>query len=169
MTRITPKQKLPDKMSELLTIAMLDLEKAENTPRYTIDMSAWHEPNGHCRVCLAGSVMAMRLGVEDTVSATPGSMADADTRRKLSAINSLRCGDIRSAYSVMNKSLPLQFQKLVDEKNNLLAPMRFVPGVDSWGDENTDFLDRMSDSKSRREEWKLYMADMIGILEAEGL
>lgn len=54
---------LPDKKSELIRLAIADLEKCEQDPNYTIDMTRWHEPryDGVCQVCLAGSVMAKTL------------------------------------------------------------------------------------------------------------
>lgn len=55
---------LPDKPSDLIELALADLEKCEADPRYRIDMNVWHRPNGHCAVCFAGSVMAQSLGVD---------------------------------------------------------------------------------------------------------
>ena len=52
---------LPDKPSELIRLALSDLEKCEGDSRYEVDMNEWHVPTqkGHvCYVCLAGSVMA---------------------------------------------------------------------------------------------------------------
>lgn len=59
-------QRLPDRPSELLKLAMADLDAVRADPQYHVDMAAWHIPqsNGVCAVCLAGSVMANTLGLE---------------------------------------------------------------------------------------------------------
>lgn len=51
------------KPSELIRLALGDLEKCENDSRYGINMSTWHslDETGLCEVCLAGSVMAQTL------------------------------------------------------------------------------------------------------------
>ena len=35
--------KLPDKLSELLIVAMQDLEAVENNPKYSLEMGRWYE------------------------------------------------------------------------------------------------------------------------------
>lgn len=98
--------KLPDKPSELLQLALNDLEAAEASGQYNIDMSYWHSPGpqgrpmrdfpGHsgdnrdvyknslCTVCMAGSVLAMTLELEPTTHAL---VKDDD----VAAVNS--CGE----------------------------------------------------------------------------
>lgn len=54
--------KLPNKPSQLIDLAIDDLEKVENSERYRVNMSEWHTPYDEtCHVCLAGAVMAMEL------------------------------------------------------------------------------------------------------------
>lgn len=53
-----PDNRLPNKLWELLQVAIMDLTLAEMNPKYRIDMGQVHTPNGSCKVCLAGSVMA---------------------------------------------------------------------------------------------------------------
>lgn len=56
---------LPGKYSELIRLAIADLEKCENDPLYRIDMYFYHQPHfNHCYVCLAGAVMAKTLGAK---------------------------------------------------------------------------------------------------------
>ncbi len=63
---------LPVKLSDLVDLALDDLEKVEKDPRYMVRMSSWHvspdimmlrgeEPK--CGVCFAGAVMAMTMKV----------------------------------------------------------------------------------------------------------
>lgn len=55
---------LPEKPSELIRVAITDLIKCEEDPNYRINMADWHRPQGEvCEVCLAGAVMAQRIGV----------------------------------------------------------------------------------------------------------
>lgn len=57
---------LPNKRSELLKLALADLEKCELNPRFRIDMYYWLISGPyHCVVCLAGSVMAQTLNMDD--------------------------------------------------------------------------------------------------------
>lgn len=52
----------PDKLSDLIELAIKDLKAAMNDPYYIIDMCEWHSSlEGICSVCFAGSVMAKTL------------------------------------------------------------------------------------------------------------
>lgn len=53
-----PDNSLPEKLWELIQVALMDLALAEMMPEYEVDMGAYHEPNSKCRVCFAGSVIA---------------------------------------------------------------------------------------------------------------
>ena len=55
--------KLPNKPSELLSLALKDLTAAERTKTINIDMGIYYEKNNDktCSVCLAGSIMAKTL------------------------------------------------------------------------------------------------------------
>lgn len=58
-------EKLPDLPSELLTLALADLEAVHRDPRYVVQMHTWHTPDYdkvQCAVCLAGAVIAKSLG-----------------------------------------------------------------------------------------------------------
>lgn len=90
--------RLPDKPSELLLLALEDLQKVESDPRYVVDMGAWHSPNGKCRVCLAGAVMAGKLGVTPDQSMTPSRLPEA---LKLRALDFLRVGEIDLALRTL--------------------------------------------------------------------
>jgi hypothetical protein len=68
---------LPSKPSELLKLALADVEAAAKTPGYKIDMGTWHSGtaansgyrgsgDGLCTVCMAGSVLAMSLKLQPT-------------------------------------------------------------------------------------------------------
>lgn len=90
--------KLPDKPSELIRLALADLEKVEASQEYVVTMSRYHEPNGargsrRCQVCFAGAVMASTLGMPPEIDAFPESF-DRDTALKLFALNEFRQGEV---------------------------------------------------------------------------
>ena len=93
----TEEPRLPEKMSDLIEVALVDLRKVERMKgRYKIDMEVWHLPNNKCAVCHAGAVMACTLNVGPGVEAEPEDFS-AWNRRRLTAIDSLRCGDAECA------------------------------------------------------------------------
>lgn len=117
--------KLPRILSDLLELALNDLEKAENSKTHAVDMGVWLKPHkgGQCLVCLAGSVMAFSLNVtadpsDDDIFGTGwsptcftefsmGSHAfysndDADA---LQALNDLRTGNVSAAAMDINIEL----------------------------------------------------------------
>ena len=57
---------IPDKLSELLSVALDDLERAEDAPGYTANLNEWYKETGFgvCEVCLAGSFMVFSLGLD---------------------------------------------------------------------------------------------------------
>lgn len=106
---------LPNKMSELINLALGDLRAVEKMKKkYVVNMGIWHSPQSElgdyepqttqvdkCVVCFAGSVMAQTLKIPDDVKYDVGyggnDCFDEETDRKLDAINSLRTGDIADA------------------------------------------------------------------------
>lgn len=93
--------KLPDKMSELLKVAVDDLEQIEKDPNYRINMAQWHAPTGDkCEVCLAGATLATR-GIPRDVEIDPSTPINSaegiKVYDKLCAINSLRTGSVNTA------------------------------------------------------------------------
>jgi hypothetical protein len=76
MKHALPKR-LTSKPSALILAALADLEQVENDPRYEVEMGTWHDPNGKCAVCLAGSVMAFGLGASPNQRHGPGEFDSA--------------------------------------------------------------------------------------------
>lgn len=57
-------QKLPDKLSDLLELALSDLIKCQEDSKYEIDMAYWvRKTHDRCVVCLAGAVLAQTCGL----------------------------------------------------------------------------------------------------------
>lgn len=105
-------KQLPDKMSDLLKLALKDEAKAERSPRYIMDMDQWHEPdldwdNGKklgfqvsCHVCFAGAVMSFSLGGEWGKTLGPEDFRNGNVQ-KLHALDMLRRGKVYAAACYM--------------------------------------------------------------------
>jgi len=104
---------LPDKPSELILVALADLEKVEASACYRVDMGVYHEPaqryegrslrisaedinDERCLVCFAGSVMAMTLDAPSDQKLWPVDFGDNSD--KLEALDSFRCGDLENGF-----------------------------------------------------------------------
>ena len=85
--------RLPDKPSDLIEVALGDLEKAELSPHYAVEMSDWHNPEeDECNVCLAGSVMAFSLNANPLSTLGPSFFGEHEN--KLLALDSFRVGNM---------------------------------------------------------------------------
>ena len=121
-----PKE-LPDKPSELLALALSDLEKAECSDQYIIDMLYWHEPDissGKCLVCLAGAVMAFSLYFspdEDFFFVE----CSFEISRKIFALNNFRLGYIFEAFNNLNISFPEGMARKRDVTSYRNSPTQF--------------------------------------------
>jgi hypothetical protein len=83
------------KPSELIKLALHDLEVVENNRQYKVSMDHWHFYNGEkCCVCLAGAFMAvtMKFPVERRI-ADPGSCWP-EAHPYLLALNRFRLGHV---------------------------------------------------------------------------
>lgn len=101
---------LPDKPSELIKLALNDLEKAEKSSDYVIDMSQWKslsKNTGKCSVCLAGSVMAGTLQVPVWMEVHDpeviNGLSDSDIF-KLMALDEFRQGYIEGGLEIMRNT-----------------------------------------------------------------
>ncbi len=122
---------LPDKPSELIRVALADLEKCEKDPDYEIFMGVWHSPKpaGYCEVCLAGAVIAKTLGSDKGESIAPydyyppsetSAKLSSDTSDKLSALDKFRTGNIWDGLSCM--ILPLRVLDAVSDISDRSIP-----------------------------------------------
>lgn len=99
------KNLLPNKPSELILLALGDLKKVERSKEYEVNMSQWHSPNGTCKVCLAGSVMAKSLNIpkQSRYESNINGVFNMNTQNKLFALDDFRSGDIRFGLQIMRK------------------------------------------------------------------
>lgn len=94
--------KLPDKPSALIRLAMADLEAVERDGRYVVHMETWHIAyENKCSVCLAGAVMAKTLETDSKLTTSPLAMGN-DICKKLSALDSFRNGHIAAGLEQMD-------------------------------------------------------------------
>ena len=93
---------LPNKPSDLIIVALADLEKVEANPNYVIQMDTWHMPSddGRCVVCLAGSVIASTLNHDRFKTGHPGDFSGA-IPDKLDALNDFRSGYLQIGLDSM--------------------------------------------------------------------
>lgn len=81
--------KLPDKLSDLIDLAVTDLEVIEKNPRYKVDMSRFHTGGDPCLVCFAGAIMANTFGVSCKEQAHPWEFPE-HTENRLYTLNYIR-------------------------------------------------------------------------------
>lgn len=90
---------LPDKPSELIRLAVADLQSVRNDPRYVIDMD-WYFENRYknkqvCTVCLGGAVLARHVELNPKAKLHPfkmkkGSYLEFDGVRKIKFLDCVR-------------------------------------------------------------------------------
>ena len=99
--------KLPDKPSDLLALALSDLAKIEASPEYEVNMEDWHQPkkSGVCEVCMAAAVMAKTLKVDRFKGYMPCDF-ETDTGKKLMALEYFCRGDLTYALKTLGFDHP---------------------------------------------------------------
>lgn len=105
----TKTPKLPAKPSELIRLALKDLEAVERDKKtYVVDMGRYHEPNssdsGKCAVCFAGAVMS-QAGNDPHEDLDPVDFSNS-VQAKLVALDYFRVGSIYQALREMQIDHP---------------------------------------------------------------
>lgn len=142
-------EKLPNKLSALLRIAVEDAQAIEKTRGYVLAMDTWHLAAGgrrKCAVCMAGSVMAKHLGASRKDSLHPCDFPEYESL--LLAINEMRVGSFHQA------ALCLGF----DPRKKNAAPLNAARAV----------VYKTYDSRLDRAPWSTYL-EAADILEKAGL
>ena len=100
---MTKDSKLPNKLSALIRVALVDLKECEADDKYIINMENWHVPldKGTCSLCFAGAVMAKTLGARIHTGLDP---SDFDDSLKLRALDYVRAGTVGFALGLMSQS-----------------------------------------------------------------
>lgn len=99
------------KPSELIRLALHDLEIVEKDPQYKVDMSVYHKAEADkCFVCFAGAVMAVSLHADPKktlhTAFADTAFAGNDKQPLLYGLNYLRCGMISDAFNSMHIEMP---------------------------------------------------------------
>lgn len=99
--------KLPNKPSALIRVAIEDLIKCEQDSRYDVNMGIWHggtyRQGDLCSVCLAGAVMAQELEALPKDDLDPFDFKEIN---KLLALDAFRVGCISSGLNYMDTDAP---------------------------------------------------------------
>lgn len=138
---------LPNKASELLRLAINDLELIEKDERYSIDMNTWHIYNNEdnkCAVCLAGSIIAKTLNY-NILKLFNFSNFSENIHEKLEALNEFKNGNIIWGLARLNLDYSFMKGELTE------------PSVD---------LTKYSENPSL---FKQQILDLADIFEAEGV
>ena len=110
---------LPDKPSELIRLALHDLELCEQDDRYSINMGHWHAPSKNkCYVCLGGSVMAKSLNADILKDLRPLDCNDK-TEAKLLALDEFITGYIYDGIKLLRPESfkHMRFDNLSDKRD----------------------------------------------------
>jgi hypothetical protein len=138
--------RLPDKLSDLLELAVADCLEVEAEGKHEFDMTVYYERlNGHCAVCMAGAVMLRRLPHEESAIFVRTDNWGAKTQKKLQAIDDMRNGGFYAAADRLGLS-----QLGVLEAAKRLIDETYTNFDDDW-------------SKLGRAPWPIYLeaADML--------
>lgn len=117
----TQQGRLSGRPSTLIRNAMKDLTIIESDSRYRIDMGRWHKGETHrhkCAVCLAGSVMAARLGTD--ISHDISHHSQPKESQALRALDAFRSGKVEFAFRLLGIPAPsnLKEQMFIPEYRN---------------------------------------------------
>ena len=115
-----------NKLSELLNLALDDIELVNNDYDYAINMNTWHTreyEHEQCEVCLAGSMLAKTFGFGKGHIESLKGLTTLETRNKLQAIESIRIGDLEDALYLLGLN---EEHKIVKEIVNVAVDSHFV-------------------------------------------
>ena len=134
-------KELSKKLSEATRQSLDDLKACEDDPRYRIFMGSWHspEPNGFkkkddavCEVCLAGAVMAKRLGFEPDEHVEPDYNQVGEAASMLRALDMIRLGEIPCALArigigpIRRLSTPVSVSNYDNDREGFFADMESI-------------------------------------------
>lgn len=121
------------KPSELIMLALEDLEKVEKLPRiYKVDMDSVHEAvedrygRSRCEVCFAGAVLAQ------TVQLDPGTDwydDGGEVSLRVWALDAFRSGFIELGLDYLNINLPHNVQAKTPMPDYVDGPAEFKSGL----------------------------------------
>jgi len=163
---------LPDKQSDIILIALQDMEWVEKHKNYRVDMRTYHSPNGQCKVCFAGGIMARSKGTSCKKGCSPADFSVRD-ENIFEALDSLRNYHI-DYFMQTARETP---RRLTEEEKNALTEInkhleiKIITHKSSfgYGDYFTydySHLPKYEDSKAG---FKRNMETIAAILQEHGL
>lgn len=96
---------LPDKPSELIRVAIKDLQACRLDSKYIIRMdNTWHDGEFEdvCSICLAGAVMAKTFGLSPYSNLSPSYFRISGEDNKLYSLDAFRGGDVKGGMLRLN-------------------------------------------------------------------
>lgn len=101
---------LPDKLSELIRVAIADNRKLMDNPLYVFNPYVWHDlidddPHAPCEICIAGGVIAGTLKSDRLKRLSPHDYRP-ETRVKLGALDCCRLGHLKEAFIHLGRDFP---------------------------------------------------------------
>jgi len=135
--------------SAKIDMALADLEVAERSPGYAIDMETWHTPersSNRCLVCFAGAVMASRHGIQPHQVYVGPLPADGPGEFALSArwddiftaLDQFRCGFV-AAYLAREGTMPAEQIDAFARAQSPRDPSGRFPGHVEYADDAEAF------------------------------
>ena len=116
--RLTKKEFISLKPSELLSLALQDLKWAERSPRMSPFMSNWARLDSQiCYACLAGCTLVRSLGLEPNNAGSLPLLVDFDFQleRRAQALDSFRCGAVAQGLAqVLSYKAQLRYKKRIE-------------------------------------------------------
>ena len=118
------------KPSELIMLALEDLEKVEGTPKvYHVNMDIVHDQIKElCYVCLAGAVLAQTMRVDPTEHWSQAHPCEETTDR-VWALDDFRQGEIGKGLAKMNIKLPHNVREKISVLDYAFDPVEFKSGL----------------------------------------
>lgn len=130
------KDTLPDTPSDLILAALEDFMGLLTEPDYVIDLEIWHQPAVNvfnpdeeiCKVCLAGAIMAKRLGVKKHEHSSPQRFP-IETSHKLCALDYFHRGEVTKGLLSMGNSGKAPYERYPIPEYDPENPHLFVEAM----------------------------------------
>ena len=138
---------LPEKLSDLIRVAITDMEKIDSKPHlYRVDMGEWHkrEDHGICKVCFAGAVMAETLHTPHHRTVNFHHFPHP-LKMKFGALDQIKDGDVEMSLWYMSRAKDPQSDRIADHEAKAAKRIEQMLNYEllSWHDDKDSFLSQM--------------------------
>lgn len=165
---VDPLMKLK-KPSQLIRVALADLEQVEASDKYKVNMEVWHVPNGKCSVCLGGAVLAMTYAMSPKKHLNPWRCGiSARAADRIGALNAIRRGGIAPFLRGFYGQKSNRNAKLVADLDKLQPEL--TDSVRAWPDSlRVEMLNQEPHNKKQRAALKTDLGAIATAMESVGL